>query len=91
MLDVHDYIFMTMDRSDKTMPAGEFKAKCLRVLDEVERTGRAVVVTKRGRAVARVVSLEKPKKKPGQAPLAGSVVYEGDIVSPLGEPWAALA
>ena len=76
-----------MDKSEKTMPAGTFKATCLSVLDEVARTGKAVVVTKRGKAVARVVPLErKPTKGP---PLAGSVVYEGDIVSPIRLDWEA--
>jgi len=69
------------------MGAGEFKARCLAILDAVERTGKSVVVTKRGKPVARVVPIEKPKKK--GAPLAGSVLYEGDIVSPLTEPWEA--
>ena len=39
----------------KTMAAGEFKAKCLAVIDEVKATGEAVLITKRGKPVARVV------------------------------------
>jgi prevent-host-death family protein len=80
---------MTMDRNEKTIGAGEFKAKCLGLLDEVERTGRPLLVTKRGRPVARLVPIRAPRKSRG-TPLEGSVVYEGDIVSPLDEPWEAL-
>jgi len=40
----------------RTMGAGEFKAKCLAVMDDVARTGEPVLVTKRGKPVARVVS-----------------------------------
>jgi prevent-host-death family protein len=40
----------------RSIPAGEFKAKCLEVLDRVEREGGAYIVTKRGRPVAQVVS-----------------------------------
>ncbi len=38
----------------RTIAAGEFKAKCLAILDEVNETGEAVIVTKRGKPVARV-------------------------------------
>jgi prevent-host-death family protein len=51
----------------RTMPAGEFKAKCLAVIDEVAATGEPVLVTKRGKPAARIVppgnplQLEKPE------------------------------
>ena len=45
----------------RTIPAGEFKAKCLKLLDEVQRTGEELIVTKRGRPVARVVPTERPE------------------------------
>ena len=35
------------------MPAGEFKAKCLALLDEVSITGEELIVTKRGKPVAK--------------------------------------
>ena len=38
----------------KTMIISDFKAKCIAVLKEIERSGEPVVVTLRGRAVARV-------------------------------------
>ena len=41
--------------------ATEFKAKCLHLLDEVQRTGQDLVISKRGRPVARVVA-EKASK-----------------------------
>lgn len=50
----------------RTMAAGEFKAKCLAVLEEVNQSGEAVIVTKRGKPVARVESCEasgEPRKK----------------------------
>jgi prevent-host-death family protein len=43
----------------KTMAAGEFKAKCLAVLDEVKQTGEPVIITKRGKPVARVTTVEQ--------------------------------
>lgn len=47
----------------RTMPAGQFKAKCLAVIDEVNETGESVVITKRGKPVARVVTFEDPNPK----------------------------
>ena len=50
----------------RTMPAGEFKAKCLAVMAEVNATGQPVLVTKRGKPLARVLPLEDhaPKEAP---------------------------
>ena len=45
----------------RTIPAGEFKAKCLKLLDEVQRTGEELIVTKRGKPVARLVPAEQPE------------------------------
>ncbi|MGH7317327.1 MAG: type II toxin-antitoxin system Phd/YefM family antitoxin [Candidatus Rokuibacteriota bacterium] len=39
----------------KTMPAGEFKARCLRVMEEVKKYRTPVVITKKGRPVAKLV------------------------------------
>ena len=74
---------MTMDNSQRTVPAGEFKARCLALLDEVAETGRPVLVTKRGKPVARLVPVEAP---PG---LLHSVKKERDLVSPIEEKWDA--
>lgn len=46
----------------KTIGAAEFKAHCLRILDEVDRSGKTVTVTKRGRPVAEVHPIAKKKK-----------------------------
>jgi prevent-host-death family protein len=53
------------------MPAGEFKAKCLAVMDEVQASGEAVIVTKRGKPVARVTPVEKTSETSG-APSSNS-------------------
>lgn len=44
----------------KTIPAGLFKQQCLALLDQVAATGHELVITKRGRPVARLVPLESP-------------------------------
>lgn len=42
----------------RTIAAGEFKARCLRLMDEVQETGVPIVVTKRGQPVSRLVPVE---------------------------------
>lgn len=39
----------------KEMAAGEFKTKCLMVMDQVQKTGEPVLITKRGKPVAQLV------------------------------------
>jgi prevent-host-death family protein len=61
--------------------AGEFKAGCLRLIDQVARTREPIVITKRGRPVAKLVPPDDP---PPRTPLfgymAGTAVVRGDIV-----------
>jgi prevent-host-death family protein len=69
-----DYSVMTMDKT-KEIAAGEFKTHCLALLDEVAETGREIIVTKRGKPVAKVMPIEPPKS------LKGSVKVIGDIMN----------
>lgn len=72
----------------KSIAAGKFKDVCLKTLDEVASTRSSVVITKRGRPVAKLVPYVEPAKKKG---LAGSVLKEvGDPFS-TGERWDANA
>lgn len=43
----------------RTIPAGIFKARCLAIMDEVQAKRQAVVITKRGKPVAKLVPVEK--------------------------------
>jgi prevent-host-death family protein len=71
---------------DATVPAGEFKQRCLALLDQVSETGVSIVVTKRGRAVARVVPVEAPT-----VAMQGSLRVVGDDqdLFSTGESWEA--
>ena len=77
----------------KSLKASEFKARCLAVLDEVERTGEPVAISKRGRIVARLVPPRslKETRYPQQA-LKGTGTTVGDIIAPALPPeaWDAL-
>jgi prevent-host-death family protein len=75
----------------KQIPAGEFKARCLAVMDEVQATGEAVVVTKHGKPVVKLVPA-KVKDDSIFGYMAGKATIVGDIVSPVTpvEDWDAL-
>ena len=70
-----------------TVPAAEFKAKCLKLLDEVAASREPLVVTKFGKPVAQLVPMPPNRKLRGA--LKGTVLYEGDIISPLENEWEA--
>jgi len=64
--------------------AAEFKAKCLRLMDEVAKHRTAVVITKRGKPIARLVPIENDPIDPFGC-MAGTVKILGDIISPIDE------
>jgi prevent-host-death family protein len=73
----------------REIPAGEFKARCLALMDEVGQTGGEYVITKRGVPVARLLPA-RVVRRPLLGSLHGSVKTRGDIVRSLDEPWGAL-
>lgn len=67
----------------KKMGISQFKAHALRVLNEVAKSQEIIIITKRGKPLAKIVPYRKPetKQKPGR--LADAFVFEKDIISPL--------
>jgi prevent-host-death family protein len=75
---------------NRVMTATEFKAKCLAVLDEVDKNGGSVTVTKRGKPVATVTRAAKKRWKSPEGTWAGKVEIVGDIMAPMTHLWDAL-
>ena len=73
------------------MPAGEFKTHCLRVMDEVRRLRVPVVITKRGKAIAKLVPIDEEKREIFGC-LARKIEVVGDILAPAvpADDWKAL-
>ena len=69
--------------------AGKFKAECLRLMDLVQENHEEIIITKRGRKVAKLVPITEESPKNIYGWLEGSVVFEEDIISPTGEQWDA--
>jgi prevent-host-death family protein len=74
----------------KSMPAGEFKARCLKVMEQVRATREPVEITKRGRPVVKLVPAAK-RRDDVFGCLKGVVEIVGDIEAPLLPPddWEA--
>ena len=70
-----------------TIGAGDFKAKCLQLLDEVAAQREPLIITKRGKPVARLVLM--PPAIPLFGALDGSVLQDDDIVAPIDVEWDA--
>lgn len=75
----------------KTIPAGQFKARCLAIMDEVQAKRQAVVITKRGKPVAKLVPVEKEKDDIFGF-MKGKGKITGDVISPALTPeeWGEL-
>ncbi len=77
-----------MNRNVHAIPAGEFKATCLHIMDEVNRTRQPVIITKRGKPVAKLIPVED-EKQIVFGKLKGSMTILADITRPLNESWNA--
>ena len=72
----------------RTVTASDFKATCLRLMDEVEDSGEEIVITKNGRPMARLLPY---RKRPGEwfGADRGMIEITGDIISPIDVEWEA--
>jgi prevent-host-death family protein len=70
----------------KTIAATDFKAHCLALLEEVRQTRQSLIVTRHGRPVAEI-SPYVAREVEAENPLKGSILHQGDIVSPLDVRW----
>jgi len=77
----------------ETIAISQFKATCLSLLERVRNTGEPILVTKRGKPIARILppSPPAPPKKSAFGCMSGRSEQLGDIVEPLSaEDWEVL-
>ena len=70
--------------------AGQFKAQCLKLMDQVKQTREEIVITKHGQPVAKLVPIEQERGTSILGLMKGSVQVCGDIISPLEEDWEVM-
>ena len=82
-----------MERDIEVMAISKFKATCLAVLKRVRRTGRPILITRRGEPIAEVIPPRPPVRESGWlGSMATHATVTGDIVDPLvpAAEWEAL-
>jgi prevent-host-death family protein len=73
---------MTRQVVSMTVTATEFKARCLSLMERVRKTGKSILITKRGRVIAQLTPPPPGKTKPWLR-LRGSIASMGDVLSPV--------
>ena len=63
--------------------AAEFRTRCFKILDEVQTTHKQVIITKRGKPIARIVHIQEQDRKD---PLLGVLIGAGRTVGDLTQP-----
>ena len=71
------------------IPAGEFKSKCLKIMDDVNSSHEEVVITKHGKPVAKLIAYSEKPTKTLFDYLSNTVTTKSDITTPIDETWNA--
>ena len=93
MIVDHSNVLAMAPPLPETISVSKFKATCLAVLEEIRRSGRSIVITKRGVPIAEVTpSSARVHGSTWMGSMAGTCEIVGDIVSPIMDPddWDAL-
>ncbi len=69
----------------QTMGISQFKTHALRILDGVAKSQKGIIITKRGKPLARIIPYRSSDMQPKPGKLSSYLVFEKDIISPLGE------
>jgi prevent-host-death family protein len=71
--------------------AYQFKAKCLKLMDDVYKYHEEIIITKYGKPIAKLVPVEEEGKfkKPIFGLLEGMITIFGDIIGAIEEKWNA--
>ncbi len=75
----------------KTISAAEFKAKCLKIMNDVNTYGEEVIITKHGRPVVKLVGVQEESSKSIFGYMKNSVYIKDDIIKPIDEMWDLVA
>ena len=67
----------------KSVPISEFKAKCLGLIEQVDKTRQPLRITRHGRPVAEVIPAGPDPKRKFLGDMVGTVEFLGDVVSPV--------
>lgn len=78
-----------MVRGAMEIAAGKFKAQCLKIIEEIGNLYPELIITKRGVPMAKLIPIKQPPKVFSFGCAKDTVLFVGDIVSPINENWQA--
>jgi prevent-host-death family protein len=74
----------------KTISVSEFKAHALQIIEKISQTREQLVITKRGKPIAQIIPYQEQVSKARPGKLSKYLVFEKDVITPLGEElWEA--
>ena len=79
MTTLHGHLRYYGTMSEKQIPITQFKAKCLKLLEQVAKSGQPLVITKRGKPLAKVTRVVT-ERRPLMGSMRGTAEEVGDIV-----------
>jgi len=72
----------------RQIQAGEFKATCLKLMNQVQETGEEIIITKRNRPVAKLAPIRGEGLRPFVGRSRGVIsASREDLMAPIGENW----
>ncbi len=72
------------------IPAARFKAECLQLMDQVEKSREPIIITKHGRAVAQLAPVASSSGSLFGY-MKGTIQAQGDLTKPVDEEWSAIS
>ena len=82
----------------KSITAIEFEGRCSELIEQVRRTRQPLLITLKGKPLAQILPYTSKKMSGKKAqrieplnPLEGSVLYEGDLISPIDVEWKVMS
>lgn len=73
----------------RTIKASEFKATCLKLMDEVAETGEEIIITKNGKPVAKLTPTQNRPRRTWFGADSDKLIFLGDVISPIDVEWDA--
>jgi prevent-host-death family protein len=63
-----------------------FKAKCLQIIDEINKTNKGLKITRHGKPVAVIIPVPQDEPRHGFGIASGTIEIKGDITEPVIDP-----
>ncbi len=76
-------------KKEKIIPAGEFKQKCLALIDEVAAGEFTIIITKHGKQKVKIIMAVEPESRTVFGAMADTVKVLGDLTDTEEESWEA--